>query len=153
MKELTFYRDKKETFKCNIHIDGASPKDTDIRLCIESKDLNMFFTGKIDTNGLCIINIPKLKDFPLDETNMYIEVIADSTYNKVFESKVTIKNSVSIKIETEEIEEPIKEDKKIEFSIIEEPVKKTKQNIKRSVKNENETDVFSFKSFMKNNNE
>ncbi len=120
-KSLTFYRDKREKFKCNLHIDGAQITKSSIRLCLEAANMNYFFKGKIDPSGQCIINIPPLPNITEDEGIAIVEVIAESSYFKVHEAPFKIKNSITVKFEPE-FEEEIEEDlaPKITFSLIEE---------------------------------
>jgi len=94
---LTIYKNKGETFNCNIAIDGASKDSVEIRLCLEFEDnKNLFFYGNIKEDGTCEIHIPKLKEFDNKEGRLVVEAIADSTYFKLYEAQVNLKNSVEI---------------------------------------------------------
>ena len=126
-KELIFYRDKAEKFRCSLHIDGAQLHKSSIRLCLEMKDgTNYFFKGKIDLAGQCIIPIPALPNVTLDEGVAIVEVIAESSYFSVFESPFKIKNSITVRFEpeiVEEVEESVAP--KITFSLVEENIDET----------------------------
>ncbi len=47
------FTDKAELFECDIKLEGASLKDSQARLLIESEDLNLNFKGTIDSSGKC----------------------------------------------------------------------------------------------------
>lgn len=134
-KDLIFYRDKSEKFKCSLHVDGASVANTSVRLCLEMKNgANYFFKGKIGTDGQCIIPIPALPQINEEGGTAVVEVIADANYFKVYESAFKIKNSISVKFVPEiEEDEEIDEDErpKISFELIseqeEEPIVEAKK--------------------------
>jgi hypothetical protein len=111
-KELTFYRDKGENFKCNAVIEGAEAKDSTVRLCLEFSDRkNMYFNGKINSKGEISVNVPALRGVSLNEGKVILEIIADNIYFKPFESTFKIKEAVKVVISEEqpimeEIEEP-----------------------------------------------
>ena len=144
-KELTFYRDKTEKFKCNLHIDGASYLKSFVRLCLEtSGGTNYFFKGKISENGECIINIPALTNITQEEGKATVEVIAENNYFSVYETSVKIKNSVTVKFTPEvKEEEDIDEDltPKISFSLIED--KKKAKKPKKKDEDEDDVDLLS----------
>ncbi len=99
MSNLIFYRDKKEKITCEVMVEGVNSNNTNVRLCLELENgENRFFKGHIQNNNECIINIPALKDINENSGNVFIEVIADNSYFKVFESKVEIKNKVNVKL-------------------------------------------------------
>jgi len=148
-KKLVFYRDKKEKFNCNLHIDGANISNSKIRLCLECKNgLNYFLNGIINRDGSCNINIPPLKNLEQgDEGNAIVEVIVDNNYFKVYESMYEIKNSVNVTFEfkdNSEYTEPIVEDDKpkITFNVIENDYEKleekNEQNTDSTLKDKNE---------------
>ena len=99
MEKYTLLKNKPETFNCQFNIDGADPTEAVVRLCLEFDDnKNMFFYGKLKEDGNCEIDIPSLKDVKQDEGRLVIEVIADSTYFRVHEADVGLKNSVEVKM-------------------------------------------------------
>ncbi len=99
MDKITIYKNKGETFECQFKIDGASIEDTTIRLCLEfSNNKNMFFYGTLKHDGNCSIDIPILKELHTQEGKMIIEAIADSTYFKLYEAEVDVKNSVEVSV-------------------------------------------------------
>ena len=73
------FTDKTELFECNIKLEGASLKNSQARLLVESEGLNLMFKGTISSTGKCQIPIKKLKGL-LDENisgDIKLEVIAD----------------------------------------------------------------------------
>ncbi len=45
------FTDKPEVFECNIKLEGASLKNSQARLIIETEDINLLFTGISRSNG------------------------------------------------------------------------------------------------------
>lgn len=101
-EKTIIHKNKGETFKCNFEVDGVSPENVQVRLCLElNGNKNMFFNGKVETNGDCIIDVPRLAEIPNQSGIMIIEAIADSMYFRLFECDVELKNSVDVKIKNE----------------------------------------------------
>jgi len=99
MEKYTLWKNKPETFKCQFNIDGADPAEAVVRLCLEFEDnKNLFFYGELKEDGNCEINMPSLKDTNQNYGKLVIEVIADSTYFKVHEAEIELKNSVDVKM-------------------------------------------------------
>ena len=95
------FTDKTEFFECDIKFEGASLKDSQARLLIESENLNLIFKGTIDASGKCQIPVRKLKGL-LDEDisgDIKLEVIAEDTYFVPWESKFTVDTSKKITVE------------------------------------------------------
>ncbi len=76
------FTDKPELFECNIKIEGASLKNSQARLIIETEDLSLLFNGTINKDGKCTIPVKKLKGLLEDNTEgqIKLEVIAEDTY-------------------------------------------------------------------------
>ena len=101
------FTDKTELFECNIKLEGASLKNSQARLLVESEDLNLIFMGTISSTGKCQIPIRKLKGL-LDENisgNIKLEVIADDTYFTPWKSKFTVDASRKITVEVKSQED------------------------------------------------
>lgn len=95
------FTDKTEVFECKIQLEGASIKNSQARLLIESENLSLVFKGEISSDGKCKIPIKKLKGL-LDENtqgNVKLEVIAEDTYFTPWESKFTVETSRKITVE------------------------------------------------------
>lgn len=95
------FTDKSEIFECNINLEGASLKDSQARLIIETEDLNLLFNGSITGDGKCTIPIRKLKG--LLESNIEgqikLEVIAEDTYFTPWSSKFQVQASKKLTVE------------------------------------------------------
>jgi len=94
------YIDKNENFSCDIEIEGAQLKDTQVRLVLETGDWNLLFNGEIDRNGK--VNIPIRKLSILEEGTrgvIKMEVIAEGSvftpWEQDFEARRSKKVSVS----------------------------------------------------------
>ena len=95
------FTDKAELFECDIKLEGASLKNSQARLLIESEDLNLIFKGTNNSSGKCTIPVKKLKGL-LDEDisgDIKLEVIAEDTYFIPWESKFTVDTSKKITVE------------------------------------------------------
>jgi len=97
------YADKSETFSCEIELEGANLKDTEVRLVIESDNWNLMFPGEIDRNGKVSIPIKKLNI--LEEGTrgkIRMEVIAEGTVFKPWEDDFEIKLSKKVMVKFNE---------------------------------------------------
>ena len=112
----TLYTDKQEVFECSISLEGASVNNSKARLIVESKDLNLLFKGKIDSNGKCVVPIKKLKNLLEDSTKgkMRLEVIADDTYFTPWESDFEVETAkkVTVEVKSQSNKNTITESKK-----------------------------------------
>lgn len=107
MEKITLYKNQSDIFNCHFNIDGASPKNTKIRLCLEFSDnFNLFFHGDLKENGDCSIEIPKLKNIEQTKCKMFVEAVADSIYFKVYEAEAELKNSVEITMQKPSFSKP-----------------------------------------------
>ena len=97
----TLFTDKTELFECNIKLEGASLKNSQARLIIESEDINLLFKGQITQDGKCIIPIKKLKGLLEGSTKgeIKIEVIAEDTYFTPWKSEFVVEASKKLTVE------------------------------------------------------
>jgi len=97
----TLFTDKTELFECNIKLEGASLKNSQARLIIESEDINLLFKGQITSEGKCIIPIKKLKGLleSTTEGQIKLEVIAEDTYFTPWKSKFQVEASKKLTVE------------------------------------------------------
>lgn len=163
---LKFYRDKKETIKCELQVEGASLKNTSVKLCLEFKDgYNLYFNGKINEAGLASIEIPALRDIEESEGLAKIEVLAEGTlivpveYDFILTEKVKVSmsNQETLIEESNEPDIPkisfkfIKEDSNLVETEIEKPKELIKEsNIKEAATSEISDTPVDFKQFIKN---
>jgi hypothetical protein len=97
----TLFTDKTELFECNIKLEGASLKNSQARLIIESEDINLLFKGQITQDGKCIIPIKKLKGLLEGNTKgeIKLEVIAEDTYFTPWKSEFVVEASKKLTVE------------------------------------------------------
>ena len=97
----TLYTDKQELFECSILLEGASVKNSQVRLIVESDNLNLLFKGTIDSNGKCSVPIKKLKNLLEESTKgkIRLEVIADDTYFTPWESDFEVETARKVTVE------------------------------------------------------
>ena len=107
------FKDKSELFSCEITLEGANYKETQVRLILESDDWNIMFNGDIDKNGKCVIPIKKMNI--LEEGTVgkiKLEVIAEDSvfvpWEDDFEVKLSKKVSVKINESKSNPKNPVK---------------------------------------------
>lgn len=109
----TLYTDKSENFKCNIGVEGANISQTQARLVLENKDLNLLFEGKINSDGSCVIPIKQLKNILQEGSKgkMRLEVIAEDTFFSPWEDDFNVKTNkkVTVEVESDDSKQQIKE--------------------------------------------
>ena len=119
------FTDKTEIFECKIQLEGASIKNSQARLLIESENLSLVFKGEISSDGKCKIPIKKLKGL-LDENtqgNVKLEVIAEDTYFTPWESKFTVETfrKITVEVKSQETSATIITESKPKVTIDEVP--------------------------------
>lgn len=93
------YVDKNENFSCDIEIEGAQLKDTQVRLVLETGEWNLLFNGEIDRNGK--VNIPIRKLNILEEGArgvIKMEVIAEGSVFTPWEQDFEAKRSKKVMV-------------------------------------------------------
>jgi TusA-related sulfurtransferase len=100
----TLYTDKQELFECSISLEGASVKNSKVRLVVEADNLNLLFKGTIDSSGKCTVPIRKLKNLLEESTKgkIKLEVIADDTYFTPWESDFEVETARKVTVEVKE---------------------------------------------------
>lgn len=157
MKGLTLYNDANEKFKYKLTLEGARMEETFSRLCLEFESgENLYFKGKLDQYGNCIVDIKALKNFEGGGVAK-IEVIAENTFFTIHEMPFEVKKKVIVKLNKieESFIEEIEEEAKPSVGIIFEPVEggdKTFESIKVTsdeIESESEPETPSIEDFMK----
>ena len=95
------FTDKTEIFECDIKLSGASLDKSNVRLVVESADVNLLFKGKIDSTGKCSVPVKRLSGL-LGETTpgtLRLEVIADDTFFTPWESEFVVETSKKVTVE------------------------------------------------------
>ena len=95
------FTDKPEVFECNIKLEGASLKNSQARLIIETEDVNLLFNGTITSDGKCTIPIKKLRGLLESNTEgqIKLEVIAEDTYFTPWKSSFQVEASRKLTVE------------------------------------------------------
>jgi hypothetical protein len=97
------YKDKTESFSCDVSVEGAKISETKARLILESDDWTLMFEGDIDRNGKCNIPIKKLNI--LEEGSVgkiRLEVIAENTVFTPWEDDFKVKVSKKVTVQFNE---------------------------------------------------
>ena len=142
----TLYSDKTNLFECDIQLEGASLKEANARLVIETEDLNLMYHGEINSDGNCKINVPKLKNIIKENGNIKLEVIADDMYFNPWNSEFNLIASKKVTVEVkQQTQAPIVESKpKVKVNIVNEtPTKSRKRVVENKKKTNNSNILFS----------
>lgn len=109
------FTDKKTDFECRIELEGASVKDSNVRMVLENRGFNYLFEGSIDSKGRCKITFPKLKGlFESQDTGaMKLEIIADDVYFQPWQSDFVIETAKKVRVEVLSESEPAKPSVKV----------------------------------------
>jgi hypothetical protein len=100
------YRDKSETFVCDMEISGANPNNSKARIIIESKNLTYMFEGSIDSKGQCKIPLKKMNFLEENESGtIKLEVIAEDMVFNPWEDAFVAVNSKKVSVKINESEE------------------------------------------------
>lgn len=94
-----FYTDKAEEFICEMKVQNASVKNAIVRLIIETNDVSLIFSGKIDGNK-CIVPVKKLKGILEENTSgtAKLELILEDTYFNPWNSECNIEKFSKVEI-------------------------------------------------------
>ena len=115
------FTDKTEVFECDIKLSGASLDKSNVRLVVESADVNLLFKGKIDSTGKCSVPVKRLSGL-LGETTtgtLRLEVIADDTYFTPWKSDFVVETSKKVRVEVKsQNKNRIVESKKPEIKVV-----------------------------------
>ena len=96
---MKFFKDKSETFSCELEIEGAALKESSVRLRLDfENDLTHLLEGTIDDKGNCEVKVPPLKELKSKNGTATLEVIAESTFFTPWESEFSIETSKTVGI-------------------------------------------------------
>jgi hypothetical protein len=97
------FRDKTETFVCDMEISGANPLNSKARVIIESQDMTYMFEGTIDDKGHCEIPLKKMNFLSENEIGkIKLEVIADDMMFNPWEDTFVAVNSKKVVVKIAE---------------------------------------------------
>jgi hypothetical protein len=126
------FTDKTEIFECDISIEGASLKNSDVRLIIESNDVNLLFHGQLNSSGKCQVPVKKLKGLIGENTkgSIKLEVIADDTYFVPWKSDFIVEASKRVMVEVKSQSNNLIVDNKPKIKVrgIKEQISKSEKN-------------------------
>jgi hypothetical protein len=94
------HTDKATHFDCTIELEGASLRNAQARLVVESSTINLMFPGNITENGKCSIPVKKMRGL-LDEHSVgtiRLEVIAEDSYFRPWESSFEVVTSKKMEV-------------------------------------------------------
>lgn len=132
------YTDKQEVFECKISLEGASLKNSQARLVVESEDLTLMFNGRIELDGKCIVPIKKLKGILEESTrgSIRLEVIAEDMYFTPWKSDFVIEASRKVTVEVKSQSAPLLKESKpsIKIETISQPTKDEIDHITNIIK-------------------
>ena len=127
MSEYTLYTDREENFNCEIALEGARLRDSFARIILETSNVSLAFNGTIDSQGRCDIPIKPLRHLleAKDRGIMKLEVVADDTYFKPWESDFVVDSYKKVEVKINEMTMPSKP--KISVSVANQPKKVSKK--------------------------
>ena len=127
MSEYTLYTDREENFNCEIALEGARLRDSFARIILETSNVSLAFNGTIDSQGRCDIPIKPLRHLleAKDRGIMKLEVVADDTYFKPWESDFVVDSYKKVEVKINEMTMPSKP--KISVSVASQPKKVSKK--------------------------
>jgi hypothetical protein len=96
---MKLYKDKVETFQCELEIEGASNDNSQVRMVLEFDDgTNQLWKGTLNESGDVKVKIPALKNISAKGGKATLEVIAESTFFTPWESDFEIEQSKTVSI-------------------------------------------------------
>lgn len=97
------FKDKAENFSCEVELEGANLKDTQVRLILETKDWNLVFNGDISSSGKVNVPIKKLNLFEEGTIGkIKMEIIAEGTVFTPWEEEFEVKLSKKVMVKFNE---------------------------------------------------
>lgn len=97
------YRDKEETFECNVSVEGTSLSTATARLVFISSTWNIFFDGTI-SNGKCTIPLKKMIIFEEGETGeARLEIVIDDALFIPWKESFIVEKAKKVEIEVKAI--------------------------------------------------
>lgn len=94
------YRDREETFECNVSVEGASLSSAVARIIIDTNTINLIFYGKLYKDGRCLIPLQKMTMYPEGTRGqMRLEVIVDDTVFSPWESSCVIEGAKKVSVD------------------------------------------------------
>lgn len=101
------FTDKVNKFQCTLQVEGTSLTKSQARVILETNDISYLFKGKINTDGVCEFELPKLKGI-LGEGSVgmvKLEVIADDVHFEPWASDFIVEANKKVTVTLQEQEE------------------------------------------------
>lgn len=94
------YRDREESFECNISIEGASLSSAQVRLVIDTNIFNVVFYGKLYKDGKCLVPLKKMNMLPeYTKGQIRLEVVVDDTMFVPWESACVVEGAKKVHVD------------------------------------------------------
>jgi hypothetical protein len=94
------YRDREETFECNISVEGASLASAVARIIVDTNTLNLIFYGKLYKDGRCLVPLQKMTMYPEGTRGQIrLEVIVDDTVFSPWESSCVVEGAKKVTVD------------------------------------------------------
>ena len=103
------YRDREETFECNISVQGAKLSTSQARLIFDHEICNVVFYGKVYKDGKCTVPLKKMSFYPEGSIGrVRLEVIVDDTIFIPWEETFVVEGAKKVTVQ-------VKSQKKVDF--------------------------------------
>lgn len=97
------YRDREETFECNISVEGASLASAVARIIVDTNTLNLIFYGKLYKDGRCLVPLQKMTMYPEGTRGQIrLEVIVDDTVFSPWESACLVEGAKKVTVDVKQ---------------------------------------------------
>lgn len=94
------FRDRAETFECRVHVEGSTLSNTKVRLLIESSEWNVYFNGKMTSDGKCVIPLKKMSILSEGLTGkIMLEVTVEDTVFYPWQETFQVQMSKKVRVE------------------------------------------------------
>lgn len=104
MNQVVFYRDSSDVFRCQVDIQGASVNESRVRLVLEFDNGKTYlFKGKVKSDGMCEISVPKLKEEDGSGGTAILEVIAENAFFEPWSGQFNLKSRKSVQVESVQV--------------------------------------------------
>lgn len=94
------FTDNNKTFNCNVDVSGVSLDECTARLILQTENINLLYEGEINRNGICTVNIKKIKKYLEENTKgkIKLEIVAENTLFTPWESDFIVEAEKKVKI-------------------------------------------------------
>lgn len=94
------YRDREESFECNISVEGASLSSAQVRLIVDTNLINLVFYGKLYKDGRCLVPLKKMTMLPEGTRGQIrLEVVVDDTLFSPWESSCIVEGAKKVSVD------------------------------------------------------